>query len=210
MVVWPIGDVIEVEGADAVVAHGRRSGGRRAGARFGVVLAAVLAAVALVVGVGAAAPGILDGTASATTGSLLGGSAPAPAPAATDAAGGLVDAVSAVPGCLITVRACVNLDEDSAWLLDGGRVVRGPVPIRPGDEERPTPRGLFSVQWKANPYTSREFLVQMPYAVFFAAGGIAFHEGSPETYSAGCVKLDEEDAKAFFNFLQVGDGVQVL
>jgi hypothetical protein len=203
--------VIEIEGADAVAAHGRRSGRRRAGARLGVVLAAVLAAVALVVGVGSAAPGLLDGTpAGPTTGSLLGGSAPAAPPAATDAAGGLVNAVSAVPGCLITVRACVNLDEDTAWLLDGGRIVRGPVPIRPGDDERPTPRGLFSVQWKANPYTSREFLVQMPYAVFFAAGGIAFHEGSPDTYSAGCVKLDEEDAKAFFDFLQVGDGVQVL
>ena len=65
---------------------------------------------------------------------------------------------------------------------------------QPGDEDDPTPRGSFTVQWKAPTYTSREFLVQMPWSVFFADGGIAFHEGNPDTASAGCVKLDEEDA----------------
>ena len=50
----------------------------------------------------------------------------------------------------------------------------------------------------------------MPWAVFFADGGIAFHEGDPETFSAGCVKLAEEDAHAFFTYLQVGDPVQVV
>ena len=66
------------------------------------------------------------------------------------------------------------------------------------------------MQWKAPAYTSREFLVQMPWSVFFADGGIAFHEGDPETFSAGCVKLAEEDAHAFFTYLQVGDPVQVV
>jgi lipoprotein-anchoring transpeptidase ErfK/SrfK len=80
----------------------------------------------------------------------------------------------------------------------------------PGAPEDPTPRGEFSVQWKAQTYTSREFLVQMPWSVFFADGGIAFHQGDPETYSAGCVKLSEEDARAFYGFLQVGDHVQVV
>ena len=115
-----------------------------------------------------------------------------------------------VPPCLPTVRACVELAADHAWLLDNGRVVRGPVPITPGDPDSPTPRGSFTVQWKAPAYTSREFLVQMPWSVFFADGGIAFHEGDPETYSAGCVKLDEEDARAFFTYLQVGDAVQIV
>jgi lipoprotein-anchoring transpeptidase ErfK/SrfK len=66
------------------------------------------------------------------------------------------------------------------------------------------------VQWKAETYTSREYLVQMPWSVFFADGGIAFHEGNPATFSAGCVKLDAEDARAFFDFLQVGDAVQIV
>jgi hypothetical protein len=112
--------------------------------------------------------------------------------------------------CLVTVKACVELDTNQAWLVDNGRIVRGPVPIMHGDEETPTPRGTFTVQWKAEAYTSREYLVQMPWSVFFADGGIAFHEGNPDTYSAGCVKLSEEDAQAFFEYLKVGDAVQVV
>jgi lipoprotein-anchoring transpeptidase ErfK/SrfK len=49
----------------------------------------------------------------------------------------------------------------------------------------------------------------MPYSVFFADGGVAFHQGRQDTPSAGCVKLTEDDAKAFFAYLQVGDEVQV-
>jgi lipoprotein-anchoring transpeptidase ErfK/SrfK len=49
----------------------------------------------------------------------------------------------------------------------------------------------------------------MPYSVFFAAGGIAFHEGRQDTNSAGCVKLVREDAREFFEYLQVGDQVQI-
>jgi lipoprotein-anchoring transpeptidase ErfK/SrfK len=111
--------------------------------------------------------------------------------------------------CMATVRACVALADRKAWLLDGGKIVRGPVRIQHGDFEDPTPRGTFHVQWKAEQYTSREYLTQMPYSVFFADGGIAFHEGAQDTPSAGCVKLVQEDAKAFFYFLQVGDQVQI-
>ena len=118
--------------------------------------------------------------------------------------------VPELPPCLPTVRACVELAANTAWLLDNGKVVRGPVPITHGDTETPTPRGNFTVQWKAETYTSREYLVQMPWSVFFADGGIAFHEGNPATFSAGCVKLDAEDAQAFFDFLQVGDAVQIV
>jgi lipoprotein-anchoring transpeptidase ErfK/SrfK len=111
--------------------------------------------------------------------------------------------------CTVAARACVALNERRAWLLDAGKVVRGPVPIQHGDVKDPTPRGLFRVQWKAEQYTSREHLTQMPYSVFFADGGIAFHEGTQDNPSAGCVKLGHEDAKAFFHFLQVGDEVQI-
>jgi lipoprotein-anchoring transpeptidase ErfK/SrfK len=111
--------------------------------------------------------------------------------------------------CTATARACVKLDERLAWLIDAGRVVRGPVPIQHGDAADPTPKGTFKVQWKAEQYTSREYLTQMPYSVFFAQGGIAFHEGAQSTPSAGCVKLGHEDAQAWFAFLQVDDEVQI-
>jgi lipoprotein-anchoring transpeptidase ErfK/SrfK len=117
--------------------------------------------------------------------------------------------VSGTP-CTVAAKACVDLADREAWLLDDGSVARGPVHVMAGDQDDPTPTGTFHVQWKAEQYTSRQYLVQMPYSVFFADGGIAFHEGNPETASAGCVKLDEEDARAFFTYLQVGDAVQIV
>ncbi|WP_181784106.1 L,D-transpeptidase, partial [Pseudonocardia pini] len=103
----------------------------------------------------------------------------------------------------------VDVAGRKAWLMDGGTVVRGPVAVQTGDAEDPTPLGTFAVQWKAEQYTSREYLVQMPYSVFFAPGGVAFHQGRQDTPSAGCVKLVQTDAQAFFAYLQVGDEVQV-
>jgi hypothetical protein len=112
--------------------------------------------------------------------------------------------------CGVDVRACVDLEHDKAWLIDDGEVVRGPVKISPGSEARPTPTGDFRVQWKDRNHLSREFENRpMPFAVFFADGGIAFHEGNLNSSSAGCVRLSEEDASAFFDFLQPGDPVEV-
>ncbi|GAA2879842.1 hypothetical protein GCM10010472_42170 [Pseudonocardia halophobica] len=141
---------------------------------------------------GAAAPAASSGSSAAR------GEAPATYP----------NGVAGTP-CTATARACVDVAGRKAWLMDGGTVVRGPVQVQTGDQEDPTPLGTFSVQWKAEQYTSREYLVQMPYSVFFAPGGIAFHQGRQDTPSAGCVKLLEADAKAFFTHLQVGDEVQV-
>jgi hypothetical protein len=137
------------------------------------------------------------------------GSKPTPHSAPSGPSGGGGPSLVAGTPCTATARACVALAARQAWLLDGGNVVRGPVPIQHGDYEDPTPLGTFTVQWKAEQYTSREYLTQMPYSVFFADGGIAFHEGTQDTPSAGCVKLGNEDAKAFFYFLQVGDEVQI-
>jgi lipoprotein-anchoring transpeptidase ErfK/SrfK len=133
----------------------------------------------------------------------------AAAPKGGDAVDGGGPAPVAGTPCTAAARACVDIDARLAWLIDAGRIVRGPVSIRHGDTADPTPKGTFHVQWKAEQYTSREYLTQMPYSVFFADGGIAFHEGTQDTPSAGCVKLEHEDAKAWFAFLQVGDEVQI-
>jgi hypothetical protein len=174
-----------------------------------VIAAVVLLTGALLAGVGLAATPLLGGTPIGSgADSLIGGLTGGRDPGRIAREEGVP--IPDVPPCLPTVRACVDLAGDRAWLLDKGRVVRGPVPIIPGDDESPTPRGHFNVQWKAAEYTSREFLVQMPWSVFFAEGGVAFHEGDPDTYSAGCVKLDDDNAHAFFQYLQVGDPVQVV
>jgi lipoprotein-anchoring transpeptidase ErfK/SrfK len=50
----------------------------------------------------------------------------------------------------------------------------------------------------------------MPYSVFFAPGGIAFHEGSVTENSHGCVHLAPDAAPVFFDSLVRGDVVQVV
>ena len=112
--------------------------------------------------------------------------------------------------CTRAADACVSLAAGKAWLIDEGEIVRGPVAISSGAAATPTPRGDFAVQWKNRDHRSREFDgAPMPYAVFFAPGGIAFHQGSLDRPSAGCVRLATADASAFFDHLEVGDRVEV-
>ncbi|MDT7706849.1 MAG: hypothetical protein QOG20_2456 [Pseudonocardiales bacterium] len=179
--------------------------------------AAMIAAAGLTLAViaGTVLAGVSD-AAEPSPGASPAAAAPASPPPPPGGEGGTNRAVDVPSGALVTgtpctssARACVDLDARLAWLIDKGSVVRGPVSIMPGDPQDPTPRGTFHVQWKAEQYTSREYLTQMPYSVFFADGGIAFHEGPQDTYSGGCVKLTHDNAVAWFNFLQVGDQVQV-
>ncbi|WP_158883153.1 L,D-transpeptidase [Amycolatopsis anabasis] len=112
--------------------------------------------------------------------------------------------------CAAGVDACVSLSARQAWLLRDGAVRFGPVPIMPGKPSGPTPTGTFRVQWKDRDHHSKEFDAPMPDSVFFAPGGIAFHAGSLQTPSNGCIHLADADARRFFDELAVGAVVQVV
>ncbi|HZZ51335.1 MAG TPA: L,D-transpeptidase [Pseudonocardia sp.] len=126
------------------------------------------------------------------------------------------DLVSGTP-CTKTARACVELKTQRAWLIDSaGSVVLGPVKVSSGGPGEETPVGTFKVQWKDKNHKSAESKdpktgqpAPMPWAVFFHAGGVAFHGGSLQRASAGCVHLDDDDAMGFYNTLKLGDQVQV-
>jgi hypothetical protein len=105
--------------------------------------------------------------------------------------------------------ACVDKRARVAWLTDHGRILRGPVPVSLGGRGHRTPSGRFHVEWKAAHWTSTEYGLPMPYSVFFATGGIAFHAGPLDEPSHGCVHLRRHDASRFFDRLQVGDAVAV-
>mgnify|MGYP005997713541 CR=1 FL=1 len=120
------------------------------------------------------------------------------------------EALVAGTPCTATAMACVDLVGLRAWLFQDGQVARGPVPISiGGDGDDSTPPGRFRVEWKNKDHVSGESGAPMPYAVFFAPGGIAFHEGNLQTNSAGCVRLAHDEAVTFFDYLRVGDEVQV-
>jgi hypothetical protein len=123
--------------------------------------------------------------------------------------GGPPSTVKGTP-CTVTARACVDLAKNQAWLIHDGEVTRGPVAISHGGQGKETPTGTFKVLWKDEDHKSAEFDdAPMPYSVFFADGGIAFHQGNPNNPSAGCVHLAKDDAVAWYNDLEVGDEVQV-
>jgi hypothetical protein len=171
-----------------------RSGGRRA------------RAAAVVAGVVTSAGGLLGGYAVADTGG--------PSPAAL--AAHRQPLASGTP-CTVSARSCVDLETQRAWLIENGKVVRGPVKISSGGAGKETPLGhSFRVYRKEADHKSQEFKLAngepapMPWSVFFADGGIAFHSGNPARASAGCIHLAPDDAKAWFDNLQVGDQVQVV
>ncbi|MBE1493697.1 hypothetical protein H4696_000797 [Amycolatopsis lexingtonensis] len=113
------------------------------------------------------------------------------------------------PPCAVTTGACVSLAQRLAWLLRDGHVVRGPVPAGFGPPDQATPSGSFHVVWKDREHRSGDYGTDMPYSVFFAAGGIAFHAGPLDAPSHGCVHLTPTDAAAFFDGLNAGDAVEV-
>lgn len=112
-------------------------------------------------------------------------------------------------GCPRTADACVDIRAGRAWLQRHGEVVFGPVRVSTGKKGDRTPRGTFHVGWKDREHASSEYGYSMPNSVFFAAGGIAFHQGPLSRPSHGCVHLSREAARAFFAALQPGDTVVV-
>ena len=115
--------------------------------------------------------------------------------------------------CPAKATACVDLTRHLTWLQSAGHVTFGPVSAEPGPpgSAHATPRGTFEVSWKAGPgFISNIYHEPMPWAVFFAPGGIAFHGGSLTTPSHGCVHLTDQNARYYSDHLPVGAEVVVF
>jgi lipoprotein-anchoring transpeptidase ErfK/SrfK len=121
----------------------------------------------------------------------------------------VADKIAGVP-CTAAASACVDLSAHKAWLLEDGKVLYGPVPIMPGKKGSTTPLGTFHVLSKEKLHLSKEFNnAKMPNSVFFYPGD-AFHTGSLDNFSNGCVHLSSTSSLKFFNTLSIGDEVQVV
>lgn len=159
---------------------------------------------------------------AAVAGSAMAAAPPPPPPPPDPEVGPVADAAhgeALVPGtpCGVTTRACIDLESQRAWLITNGKVSRGPMKISTGASKFPTPVGhSYRVYRKDKDHKSGEFKTPdgkpspMPFSVFFADGGVAFHGGDPSRQSAGCVRMEMPDAQFTFNFLNSGDKVQAV
>ena len=112
--------------------------------------------------------------------------------------------------CPASAHACVDIKAQRAWLQRGGNRSYGPVVVSTGRPGQETPRGMFTVTRKVKDEISYEFgNAPMPYAVYFTNNGHAFHQGTTNVQSAGCVRMDRKSAQTFFNYLQPGDKVYI-
>jgi len=198
----------------------RAAGGQRPHTARFAVLAILVFAVTTFVGWrgtghrGGAVPLIASApTSESVTGRVPARRLPSSAPAMprSDAAAAShpVLSPSARRSCPRAASACVHLDAGLTWLQSDGKIIYGPVRMKAGLPR--TPRGTFRVQWKAGAnFVSTEFDEPMPYAVFFAPGGIAFHGGSLTKKSHGCIHLDIGSARYYDDYLQVGAEVVVF
>jgi hypothetical protein len=115
--------------------------------------------------------------------------------------------------CPPAAAACVDLSRHLTWLQSHGKVSFGPVQAEPGPPgtANATPTGTFKVMWKGGPNViSNTYHEPMPWAVFFAPGGIAFHAGSLTTPSHGCVHLTMANAHYYNEHLAIGAEVVVF
>lgn len=110
--------------------------------------------------------------------------------------------------------ACVDEGLRVSWLQHDGKITYGPVPVMPGtdgpQDSVATPKGVFHVLRKDAHHVSSEFGEPMNNAVFFAPGGIAFHEGSLVEGSHGCVHLSPAASQQYFQELPKGAEVAVF
>lgn len=115
-----------------------------------------------------------------------------------------------VPGtrCTVAADVCVDAAAGRAWLLEGGRVIRGPVPIRPGGAAADaTPAGMYWVRFTGRD-DGRGDLPVPPEPVVVLTGWAADPRG-PDSADPG-IHLVPADADACYELLRTGDLIQVV
>jgi peptidoglycan hydrolase-like protein with peptidoglycan-binding domain len=108
---------------------------------------------------------------------------------------------------------CVDLTQQTVWVIRSGQVVMKPTVIRSGMSGYATPTGTYNIGWKNIREWSNPYEVWMPYWQQFT-GGIGFHETVSYIHeksigSHGCVNLLPADARTLWDLGKVGTRVYV-
>lgn len=111
---------------------------------------------------------------------------------------------------------CVDLTSQTAWVVENGNMLLGPVPVRTGKAEDATPIGGFAISQKKVHTVSSEYHVPLPFWQRFYED-FGFHASDKDTPlyapnvrgSHGCVNMLPRDAQALFNLTQIDTPVKI-
>jgi hypothetical protein len=116
-----------------------------------------------------------------------------------------------VPGSAGQERLVISLTEQLAYLYRGDELMAVST-ISTGNDERPTPTGIFSVRGKTPFHRSRKYdNAPMPFTQFIDEYGIALHGGFNPGYPAshGCIRLPQAFAKKLYGVTDIGTPVYI-
>ena len=116
-----------------------------------------------------------------------------------------------VPDGVGPERLVVSLSEQLAYLYRGDALVAVST-ISSGNDEKPTPTGIFSVLDKKPFYRSKKYdNAPMPWMQRIDQYGVALHAGynpgAPASH--GCVRLPSEFAKKLYSVTDIGTPVYI-
>lgn len=108
-------------------------------------------------------------------------------------------------------RVVVSLSAQQAYLYRGDALVAVSA-ISTGTDEKPTPKGIFTVLTKKVMHRSQKYdNAPMPFMQMFDQYGTALHAGQNPGYPAshGCIRLPAEFAKRLYGITDLGATIMI-
>jgi lipoprotein-anchoring transpeptidase ErfK/SrfK len=112
------------------------------------------------------------------------------------------------------LTACVDLTQQTVWVVRDGAVVFGPTVTRTGMAGFGTPAGTYRINFRNIREWSDKYEVWLPYWQHFTLG-MGFHATTTYIHngaigSHGCVNLLAGDARTMWNLINYGTTVRVF
>ncbi|MCO8269895.1 L,D-transpeptidase family protein [Actinoplanes sp. TRM 88003] len=109
---------------------------------------------------------------------------------------------------------CVNLTQQTSWIMKNGKQFAAPTVVRTGMKNYRTPSGTYKINKRTKKEWSDPYEVWLPYWQRFQ-GGKGFHQTTTYIHdkwrgSHGCVNLLQSDARTYWNVGKIGMTVKLI
>nr|WP_308129317.1 L,D-transpeptidase family protein [Actinoplanes polyasparticus] len=109
---------------------------------------------------------------------------------------------------------CVNLTQQTSWIMKNGKQFAAPTVVRTGMKNYRTPAGTYKINKRTKKEWSDPYEVWLPYWQRFQ-GGKGFHQTTTYIHdkwrgSHGCVNLLPSDARTYWNVGKIGMRVKLI